>query len=140
MDTFRKEERLNSKILINQLFEQGAYITIFPFRCVWMEADLASDHLVQMAISVSKKKFKRAVDRNKVKRLIREAYRKNKGVLTEELNRQQKKCILLFIYTGNTIVLYPEFESKIILTLQRLIKEMEARVMAGKVSGENDTT
>lgn len=137
METFRKEERLNSKALIDQLFEKGTYITVSPFRTIWMDADFTSSLPAQIAISVSKKRFKHAVDRNRVKRLVREAYRRNKYILLDALTNSQKKCILLFIYTGKSATSYSEVESKIILTLQRLSKEFGQSTGAGKVSGNS---
>ncbi len=128
MHTFKKEERLSSKIVINKLFEKGAYITVSPFRTVWLETDSPLVFPAQVAISVSKKRFKHAVDRNKVKRLVREAYRLNKDSFHNTLIQKNKKCVLMFIYTGNSIPAYKDLESKIILTLQRLMKELEQAI------------
>ena len=83
----RKEERLNSRILIEKLFTGGSKsLPVFPLRIVYMFVE--GEHLpsVSLLISVPKKRFKRAVKRNRIKRQIREAYRKNKQILTERLN------------------------------------------------------
>jgi ribonuclease P protein component len=73
-------------------------------------------------VSVSKRNFKKAVDRNRIKRLIREAYRQNKSILGSNLASQPESLLLGFIYTAKTIMEYKEIERKIILILQRLIK------------------
>ena len=89
--TLCKAERLNSKILIGKMFEGGVSksFSIFPIRVVYMPVE-QGEASASILISVSKRRFKRAVKRNRVKRQIREAYRKNKSILLECL---QEMCI-----------------------------------------------
>ena len=94
--TFNKRERIVSKKLIEQLFSKGSSFSIsaFPLRIVVMEtAQVADDVPVQVLVSVSKRHFKHAVDRNRVKRQIREAYRHHKQILTERVQQQQTLAI-----------------------------------------------
>ena len=80
--TFKRAERLKSRKVIEQLFKQGQSFAQYPLRIVWVEmAEPRSEFPAQFALSVSRKKFKRAVDRNRIRRLVREAYRLNKHVL-----------------------------------------------------------
>lgn len=79
-------------------------------------------------ISVSTKKFKNATDRNYIKRLIKEAYRKNKSDIYSFLVEKNQLCLMAIIYTGKTIPTYNEIEKKIILTLQNLKKEILSQV------------
>lgn len=125
MQTFKKEERLCSRTLIKELFDNGSSFTVYPFKAIWENTTFEEHYPVKVIISVSKRNFKRAVDRNRIKRLIREAYRKNKIILYEALKRHDKKCLLAIIYTAKHEMSYKEIELKIILTLQRLIKENE---------------
>lgn len=84
--TFGKKERMTSRKLMEALFGGGRSrsMSAFPLRAVYMEADRpAGGAAVQVLVSVSKRHFKRAVMRNRVKRQIREAYRLNKHILTE---------------------------------------------------------
>ena len=120
MYTFKKEERLCSKILIKKLFDQGAVLSISPFRTLYMETTFEAPVPLQIVISVPKRRFKKAVDRNRIKRHIREAYRLNKAALWESLILHKKQCVILFIYTQNNRYLFKELESKIILTLQQI--------------------
>lgn len=94
--TFNKRERIVSKKLIELLFSKGSSFSIsaFPLRIVVMEtAQVADDVPVQVLVSVSKRHFKHAVDRNRVKRQIREAYRHHKQILTERVQQQQTLAI-----------------------------------------------
>lgn len=121
MQTFSKAERLCSKVLIDKLVETGSSFNSFPFRVTWKKVDEGTSP-VQVLISVPKRVYKRAVDRNLLKRLIREAYRKNKMELYRAL--ENKKIHLMLIYTSKTIIEYTEMEEKIINVLKRLSKEI----------------
>jgi ribonuclease P protein component len=117
MQTFSKSERLCSKVLIERLFEKGKSFNSTPFRVIWMEI-AESTAPVKIVISVPKRIFKKAVDRNKVKRQIREVYRKEKQKTYEVLG--DKKILLMFVYTAKTKLEFKELEMKIIETMQRL--------------------
>ena len=123
MQTFSKDERLCSEALFSELLEKGTSFFVHPFRVVWLSSDHPGKHPVQLAVSVPKKKFKKAVDRNYVKRLMREAYRRNKQELYSALEENGLKGLLLLVYAANAQPAYPEVEAKIKLILQRLIRE-----------------
>jgi ribonuclease P protein component len=123
MQTFSKDERLCSEVLFSELLEKGSSFFVHPFKVVWLKTEHPGKSPVQLAISVPKKKFKRAVQRNRVKRLIREAYRKNKQELYSALAENELKLTVLVVYTAATEPPYSEVESKIKLILQRLVKE-----------------
>src|SRR3569832_293963 len=100
MQTFSKDERLCNQSIIDRLIKKGNSFNSFPFKIIWLELQ-ESTVPVKIVISVPKRKFKKAVDRNRIKRLIREAYRKNKHKLIERL--EDKKIAMLLIYTSKTI-------------------------------------
>lgn len=120
-----KEERLHSKKLIDKLFREGKSVFSYPFKVLYISENEASAHPVRVLISVSKRHFKKAVDRNHIKRLIREAYRNNKQTLMAHLNTHNKKLFFGLIYVSETILSYEEIERKLILILQRLIEQDE---------------
>ena len=120
MQTFKKEERLSKTKVINKLFSEGKKFSVEPIRVVWLDMEMEGDYPAQVLISVSKKLFKRAVDRNLIKRRIREAYRKNKITFYSSLNKNAKKCVFALLYSSNEIDSYKDIEEKIILILQRL--------------------
>jgi ribonuclease P protein component len=123
MQTFTKAERLSSKIEIDSLFGIGKSFNNAPFKVIWLEKT-GGNTPVKTVISIPKRLFKRAVDRNRLKRLTREAYRKNKHFLVDNLGN--KKILLMFIFTSKTIIEYKEMEEKIISILQRLSKTINA--------------
>ena len=123
--TFRKEERLCSQAIIEQLFKDGKSFAIFPFRIVYNTVDLPANVPAQVTFSVAKKRIKRAVDRNRIKRLMREVYRLNKAAHYEHFESKRKQCALLIMYLGPVGLEYAEAEQKIIRVLARLIKEHE---------------
>ena len=125
MQTFKKEERLRDKKSIKELFEQGNGFYVAPFKVVWIKTIFESSFPAKILITVSHRNFKKAVDRNRIRRVTREAYRKNKSILYERLNGSAKKIAFMLIYTREIIIPYKEVEDKIILILQRLAKENE---------------
>lgn len=123
--TFRKLERLASRKLIEHLVEKGRSLNQPPFRLVWIKAELAIPYPVQIAFSVPKKNFKSAVDRNRIKRQMREVYRKNKGQVYTFLEGEGAKVALLLIFAGRTMPSFAETEQKIQLTLHRFVEDFQ---------------
>jgi len=121
--TFRKSERLKSRKLIEELFDSGKWINNDPIRVVYKFTDLNSSIPAQVGVSVPKSNMKRAVDRNRFKRRMRETYRKNKTELYDFLSVQEKQCALMFIYKGGINVKSEVIDEKICALLQRLLKE-----------------
>ena len=104
--TLGKKERLNSKTLIERLFLGGSKsFPAFPLRVVYMSVEPVEEDMAaaSILISVPKKRFKRAVKRNLVKRQVREAYRKNKHLLLDALASRNKRLIIAFIWLDNHI-------------------------------------
>ena len=117
--TLQKKERLNSKIIIEKLFSGGSKsLPAFPLRIVYMPIEEDDYPTLSILISVPKKKFKRAVKRNRVKRQIREAYRKNKFILKEVLDKENKKAAIAFIWLGNELYESSDIENKVVKLLQ----------------------
>lgn len=125
LSTLRKAERLSSKILIGKMFEGGVSksFSIFPIRVVYMPVEKGEAPAAVM-ISVSKRRFKRAVKRNRVKRQIREAYRKNKQLLLDELQSREMRLAIAFIYLSDELVATAELEEKMKTALSRLVEKL----------------
>lgn len=96
---FPLKEHLKSKNIIDKLYATGASVTAFPLRAVFMELPAESPHTTaSILISVAKRRFRHATDRNLVKRRIREAYRLNKQPFIGTLNEENKKIAVAIIY------------------------------------------
>jgi len=123
-NTFRKEEKLKKKNLITELFTSGKSASVFPLRMIYLENDHDSPFKVQAGVSVSKRNFKSAVDRNRIKRLMRESYRKNKYLIYND--DDTKKHILMFIYQAKSEVSYQEIEDKMIDLIQKFLLKQKS--------------
>ncbi len=123
--SFRKDEILRKKKLIDRLFAEGNSFFAYPFKILWLPAALDSGFPVQVLITVTKRTFRLAVDRNRIKRQIRELYRLNKHELYEHLDRSQQQGVLAIIYTARVHLPHEELEIKIKAAFNRLIKEID---------------
>ena len=127
--TFRKRERIVSNLLIEALFENGnsQSVSAFPLRAVYQTIARREGHgPVQILISVPKKRFKHAVDRNRVKRQIRETYRRHKQLLWEEMTDSQE-MLLGLIWLSDRHYLTREVEARVIKILQRAAKSEKVK-------------
>lgn len=125
--TFKRAERLKSRKVIEQLFKQGQSFAQYPLRLVWMVMEeRQSEFPAQFALTVPKKKFKKAVQRNRIRRLIREAYRLNKQKLYNALRSNEQQVALLIIYTGQEALSFREIEAALQQLLRRFSKKWQA--------------
>jgi ribonuclease P protein component len=124
-NTFRKEEKLKKKTLIAELFARGKSISVFPLKMIYLETDHDSTYKIQAGVSVSKRNFKKAVQRNRIKRLMRESYRKNKFLIYN--SEDTKKHIFMFIYQGKNEVSYQLMEEKMLILLERFLLKQKNR-------------
>lgn len=121
---FRKEERITKKKTIDLLFEGGAKsICIYPIRMVYTESDETSP--VSILITVPKRKIKKAVDRNRIKRQIREAYRTQKQELLQVVEGNKRKLIVGFIYVGSQVYSSSVIQEQIDSLLAYLVEKQK---------------
>lgn len=117
--SYPKEEKLKSKKIIDLLFSEGKSVSKYPLRLVYVAHDFEDDAPLKMGVSVSKKYFKKAVDRNYFKRVLRECYRLNKHLLTENL--ESKYCCMFFYQTKDRLE-YHEINEKTVQLFEKFIK------------------
>lgn len=116
-----KAERLSKEKLIKELFDKGSSFYLYPFKILYLaNPDKRDEAVHQLLITVSSRQFKRAVDRNLIKRRIREAYRLQKEIIRD----LPQKGIFSIIYTAKEILPFAEIRSKIFLVLEK-IKKLE---------------
>jgi len=123
--TFCKQERLCNRSLINSLFARGQHFTIYPVRVYWRKALPDQPLPAQVVVQVQRRHIRLAVRRNLVKRRMREAFRKNKGILYDYLGKKDGRLQFAMVYYGHSILPYRELEAIIILILQRLTRDYE---------------
>lgn len=111
--TFKKAERLYKKKLIEELFQKGSYFYLPPFKVYYL--DITEGQNSQVLFSVPKRSFKKAVDRNKIKRQSREAYRINKDFF-----KNDKKWLIGYIYTAKKLLPFKSIESAILSSFRKL--------------------
>lgn len=119
--TYPKNERLKSKTTIGSLFSNGKSVSKYPLRLVYRQAEENSEEQTKIGVSVSKKYFKKAVDRNYFKRVLRETYRLNKHLLLDNLD--QPYSIMLFYQTKDRLS-YEEINTKMIQLFEKFAAQI----------------
>lgn len=115
-----KTERLKSRRQIDTLFAAGRSFAVFPIRVTYQFFPAEEKSRLQIGVTVSKRNFKKAVHRNRIKRLLREAYRVQKEALQNELEEAGKSGAVFFLYTGKTLPLYNEVIAAMAKCLEKL--------------------
>lgn len=113
--TFGKAERLYSKKIIQELFTKGSSFYLHPFKVILLKNTDQSASFHQVLVSVSKRNFKKAVDRNTIKRRMKEGYRLQKGVL-----QNQTKLVIAFLYMAKEILPSTEIHKSILASFKKI--------------------
>jgi ribonuclease P protein component len=128
--SYGREEKLKSRKLTEQLFSQGKSFTIFPLKVFYSQnpAHLPvaeqPDFPVKTGVGASSRNFKKAADRNRIKRLLREAYRTEKAGLLDYAKTNQKQVAVFFLYIDKTLPEYSFIKSKMKPAISKLIKQL----------------
>lgn len=117
--TLGKDEKLKSRKSIAELFQNGSSVKSFPIKMIYTRINEGCGTSMKVAFSVPKRKFKLAVDRNRIKRMMRECYRQNK----HSFYMEAKSYNVMFIYMGAKEPIYKELESKFLKVKNKFIEE-----------------
>jgi ribonuclease P protein component len=123
--TFNTKDKLKSQKLIEKLFLEGKSVSAFPLRLVYVQTTHVDGAIIKTGVSVSKRNFKKAVDRNRIKRQLREAYRTNKPICFNNITTQYA---LMILYIGKDVVDFNTLETK----LKTLLSTFQERVTQDK--------
>lgn len=124
-NSYAKAEKLKSRKALNALFTGGKSFAVFPVKVFWMPAAPNSGQPIQAGVGVSARHFKKAVDRNRIKRLLRECYRLNKHSLLATLEAEEKKVVVFFLYVGKELPDYTTFNEK----MQQALTKLEEQIV-----------
>ena len=121
-----KSQRIYLKKAVQTLFEEGKGFSLYPFRVVVHLYDAENQQVAipRILVSVSKKRFHHAIKRNRVKRLIRESWRKNTSVLMNLCQMHNKTLDVALVYNATVILKYSEIEEKMKMVVERLIEKV----------------
>src|SRR5688572_7696053 len=119
---FPRKEKLKSRKKIEELFLNGQRFVQFPLRVTYRFSKTTEEPLIQVGVTASKKYFKKAVDRNRIKRLLREAYRLQKNGLVETANERHLSGEVFFMYTDKTITSFETIKEAVNKSITRLQK------------------
>lgn len=117
--SYNKTEKLKSRKTLNEVFTKGRSFSVFPVKVFYVMNESA-EHSVKTGVGVSTRNFKKAVDRNRIKRLLRECYRLNKTVLHEAVTKKQKDLSVFFLFVGKELPDYEMLSGKIKTALTKL--------------------
>ncbi|HVN58404.1 MAG TPA: ribonuclease P protein component [Bacteroidales bacterium] len=125
--TFTKGERLCSRKAIEELFTNGSSFYYSPFQFIWTKTENEIPFPAQVAVSVSKRGFKKAVDRNLIKRRMREAWRKHKHILYEFLETKKIRIVFIIIYKDSSILPFGNIDTSLKKATDKLLAEISSK-------------
>jgi ribonuclease P protein component len=135
--SYPKEEKLKSKITIGKLFTEGKSVSKYPLRLVYCQQAPTETQLIKIGVSVSKKYFKKAVDRNYFKRVLRETYRLNKHLLIPHLDEPHA---FMFFYQTKERLSYEEINTKTIQLFEKFVAQLVQKKEAQAKATDSSST
>ncbi len=122
--TYKRKEKLKGRTLFQLLFKKGKHLTVHPLKVFYLQPDKSVDFAVKAGFGVSNRNFKSAPQRNRIKRLLREAYRKDKFFLYDFVSSHHKQIILFILYIDREMPVYGDLKDTMHLALEKLINQL----------------
>lgn len=123
--SYNKTEKLKSRKALNALFSGGKTFSVFPLKLFYMPMESVTEQAIQAGVGVSARHFKKAVDRNRIKRLLRECYRLNKLSLHTAIKANEKRIAVFFLYIGKELPEYTLLNEK----MQEALTKLEEKIV-----------
>jgi ribonuclease P protein component len=121
--TFKKEERLYGHAALDNVYNNGKYLQVDSIKIIYIEVP-KSNYPCRIVFSVPKRSFKRAIDRNLIKRRMREVYRNHKHILYNDLNEKQKNIHMYMIYLSKEIIPFDELKDAMLKALKIVVSKL----------------
>jgi ribonuclease P protein component len=128
--TYSKNEKLKSRKMTNLLFTSGKTFSVFPLKVFYMQPAGEMDFNAKVGVGATTRNFKKAVDRNRIKRLLREAYRTEKLPLQNYLNEEKKQIVFFILYFDKTLPEKNIIKNKMPLVIEKLLKLLNEKNIA----------
>ena len=122
--TYSRSEKLKSRKLIQELFARGKSVSVAPIKCLFLIQPEGMTELIQTGVGVSARNFRKSVQRNRIKRMLREAYRNNNQSLHQALRNQHTSLALFILYLGKDMPNWDELQAAVKSTLEKLQKAL----------------
>lgn len=120
--SYGRDQKLKGTKLTEQLFSEGKSFTVFPIKVFYLPVTEVVDFSVKAGVGATARNFKKAVDRNHVKRLLREAFRTEKTILADYVKANQKAVAVFFLYIDKVLPENAVIQSKMPVAISKLIK------------------
>lgn len=124
--SYNKKEKLKSRKRLEALFTAGTTFIVFPLKVFYQEVEV-QDSILKTGVGTSRKNFRKAVERNRIKRLLREAYRIEKPGLLNYLQQNKKQIALFFLYIDKSLPEYNLLKEKMQQAIEKLIKSLNEK-------------
>ena len=128
--SYGKAEKLKSRKLLDQLFSEGKNFSIFPLKIFYLLSAVPLDFPLKIGVGVSSRNFKKAVQRNRVKRILREAYRTQKQPLHDYLKANEKQVAVFLLYIDKALPATEKIKNIMPAVLEKLIKKLDEAAVA----------
>ena len=122
--TFKKEERLYGRVALDAVYLSGKHFSNSYFKFIFLKVEVGDEPPCRVVFSVPKKNFKKAVDRNRIKRQMRETYRLQKHHFYQQLSEKKTQLHLYVIYSGKRLISFADLQESLVKGIQMVVSKL----------------